>query len=78
MISLAAFIYGDPMLLTQKLSHKFPKFAPTIRVGGLSVTDQQIVAQHPSGAVRVFERDQLDKASDWWEEQDQLRDCNGK
>jgi hypothetical protein len=29
------------MLLTQKLSHKFPQFAPTIRVGGLSVTDQQ-------------------------------------
>jgi hypothetical protein len=77
MISLQAFIHGDPMLLTQKLSHKFPKFAPTIRVGGLSVTDQQIVAQHPSGAKAVFGPDQLDKADEWWSEQDQLR-CDGK
>jgi hypothetical protein len=64
------------MLLTQKLSHKFPQFAPTIRVGGLSVTDQQIVAQHPSGAVRVFEADEITAASDWMDEQDQL--CEGR
>jgi hypothetical protein len=65
------------VLLTQKLSHKFPKFAPTIRVGGLSVTDKQIIAQHPGGAVRVFERDQLDKADEWWDEQDELN-CEGR
>jgi hypothetical protein len=50
--------------------------APTIRVGGLSVTDQQIVAQHPNGAKAVFGPDQLDKADEWWTEQDQR--CNGK
>jgi hypothetical protein len=77
-IPLRQFIHGtDPMLLTQKLSHRFPQFAP-IRVGGLSVTDKQIVAQHPSGAVRVFEADQITAADKWWEEQDQLRECNGK
>jgi hypothetical protein len=51
--------------------------APTIRVGGLSVTDKQIIAQHPGGAVRVFERDQLDKADEWWDEQDELN-CEGR
>jgi hypothetical protein len=66
------------MLLTQKLSHKFPQFAPTIRVGGLSVTDQQIIAQHPSGATKVFDAGQLAEADRWWDEQDQLRDCNGR
>jgi hypothetical protein len=52
--------------------------APTIRVGGLSVTDQQIIAQHPSGATKVFEAGQLAEADRWWDEQDQLRDCNGR
>jgi hypothetical protein len=33
--------------------------APTIRVGGLSVTDQQIIAQHPSGATKVFDAGQF-------------------
>jgi hypothetical protein len=33
------------VLLTQKLSHKFPKFAPTIRVGRLE--------SHPLGGYRI-------------------------
>jgi hypothetical protein len=51
---------------------------PSIRVGGLSVTDQQIIAQHPNGATRTFAPDQITAADKWWEEQDQLRQCEGR
>ena len=51
--------------------HDFISGPAPIRVGGLSVTDKQIVAQHPNGATRVFEADEITAASDWMDEQDQ-------